>query len=210
MNLIALLQNYLILIFVLSIVWRYRQYQAMLGIVTDAKHRWPCLCKLVAEHRFIFLTWPTLLPIALTMALMLLHSIAYNLLWPQATVEFTDLFAHPILFIVVTVFCVWMVYLDMVAIFSKWEFQRADIDPYLDKAEYWLTTPWAPALRIFSFGFLNPRRMVREEVTKALTQACFDLNSMMWDWALQIAVRLAFGLSLWLPWAWYGFGGGHA
>lgn len=205
MNLIALLQNYLVLTFALSIVWRYRQYRAMLGIIADAPLRWPKLCKLLAEHRSVFLTWPTLLPIGTTLVLTLVHSVAYNLIWPQATVRHSDLLNHPILFTLVTALCVWMVILDLRATFSAWEFKREEMDPYLDKAEYWLASPWSPALRVLSFGFLNPHRMVREEVTKALSQACFDLNTMMWAWALQIGVRLAFGLSLWLGWAWYGF-----
>jgi hypothetical protein len=206
MNLIDLLQNYLILIFFLSLFWRYRQYRAMLGIVAEAKHRWPNVCKLVAEHRFIFLTWPTLLPSGMTLALTLIHTVAYNIFWPQAMVRPHDLVAHPILFIITAVCCIWMVSLDLRANFSTWEFKREDIDPYLDKAEFWLRTPWAPTLRIVSFGYLNPHRIVRDEVYKALTQACFDLNKMMWDWTVQISVRLAFGLSLWLPWAWYKFG----
>ena len=86
------------------------------------------------------------------------------------------------------------------ACFNIWEIKRQDLEPYLDQAEYWLRSWVAPAVRILTLGYVNPRRMVHEEVLKALTSASVDMNKMMWRWALQIGVRISFGLTLWFTW----------
>jgi hypothetical protein len=80
-------------------------------------------------------------------------------------------------------------------------FDREALEKHLDQAEYWLRSWVAPAVKVLTFGYVNPRQMVHDEVRKALAQATLDFNRMMWRWALQIAMRLAFGLTLWLTWA---------
>ena len=38
------------------------------------------------------------------------------------------------------------------------------LEKYFDQAEYWLR-PWtAPVVRVFTFGYINPRQMVATEV----------------------------------------------
>jgi hypothetical protein len=37
--------------------------------------------------------------------------------------------------------------------------------------------------------------------TQALVKASLVVNGQMWRWSLQIAMRLAFGLTLWITWA---------
>jgi hypothetical protein len=43
--------------------------------------------------------------------------------------------------------------------------------------------------------------MVAEEVRKALVGASRMLNTTLWWVTVQLGVRIAFGLSLWLTWA---------
>jgi hypothetical protein len=201
LNLIRLFDFYLILTVILSIYLRYRQYQDVLGLVFGVPNRWPRLFQLVTHHRTIFLTWPTLLPIGLTFALLLVHTLVYNFVWPSAELTPQDLWHHWWGLACVLVTGAAMGYLDFDAIFNAGQLDRPALERDLDQAEYWLRSWVSPAVSILTFGYVDPRRMVHEEVRKALTGVSLELNKMMWRWSVQIGVRLAFGLSLWLTWA---------
>jgi hypothetical protein len=199
-NLLTVLDVYLVLTFVLSLFMRYRQYRNLAALIVAVPGRWPKLFQLLREHRSVFFTWPTLLPVGLTFALMLAHSLVYNLVWPQARVTPPDLAAHWPGLVAVLGLAAPMLWLDYRAVFTVWEFDRRDVEKSLDQAEYWLRSWVAPALRVLTLGYVDPRQMVSEEVKKALTAGTMDLKRMMWSWSLQIAVRLCFGLSVWLTW----------
>ncbi len=201
LNFLNLLEIYLILCFVLTLYRRYAYYRSLMGIVVGLPLRWPRLMKLAQQHRTMFLTWPTILPIAVTFGLMALHSIALNLIWIEATVTPKLLLDHWMFLILVLGFGVPMLYLDMTALFSNPKFDREALEKHLDQAEYWLRSWMAPAVKFLTFGRVDPRQMVQVEFRKALTQATLDFNRMMWRWALQIAMRFGFGLTLWLTWA---------
>ena len=83
-------------------------------------------------------------------------------------------------------------------------FDRAELEKYFDQAEYWLNSATAHVVKVFTFGYVNPRRMVADEVRKALVAAGNLLNTSLWWWNVQIALRFCFGLSLWLTWAFTG------
>jgi hypothetical protein len=202
LNLIALFDYYLMLTFILSVYLRVRQYQELVSLVVAVPGRWPKLFRMLKQHQTLFLTWQTLLPIALTLVLMLVHSAVYNFVWPSARVTPRDLWVHWVGLIFVLGFALVMVYLDFDAVFNIGQLDRPALERDLDQAEYWLRSWMAPAVRIITFGRVNPRRMVQEEVRKALTAATVELNKMMWRWSLQIGIRLSYGLSLWLTWAW--------
>jgi hypothetical protein len=199
-NLIAVFDFYLIVTFILSTVRRIRQYRAMLGIIFAVPGRWPKLFDLVKQHRTILINWQTVAPIAATFLVTLIHTIAYNGIWHMARVTPSDLADSWLALLAALIFGAAMVWLDFTAIVQVWEIDRPSLERDLDQAEYWLRSWMAPAVRILTFGFVNPRSMVSEEVRKALTAATRDLNTMMWRWALQIAMRLFFGLTLWLTW----------
>jgi hypothetical protein len=200
-NLIALFNFYLIITFVLSIATRYRQYRILVGLIVSAPLRWPKLIQLAHRHRTLFINWPTLLPVVLTFFLMVVHSVLYNELWPSARVTPHELRDHPAWLVIVLVLGAAMLFLDGDAIFRVGRFDRAALEKSLDQAEYWLRSWAAPAVRLLTFGFVNPRRMVHDEVSKSLREATVEVSKMMWRWSLQIGVRLGFGLSIWLGWA---------
>jgi hypothetical protein len=200
LNLLAGLDYYLVLTFIVSIVMRYRQYRTLAGLLWSAPGRWPKLIQLLRQQRRVFFTWPTLVPVALTFLLMLVHLLAYNLIWPAARVTPADLWERWIGFLSAVFFGLGMLVLDYDACFNVWEFDRPDLERYLDQAEYWLRSWVSPAVSILTFGYFNPRKIVHEEALTALTNASMDMKRMMWRWSLQIAVRLAFGLTLWMTW----------
>src|SRR5215218_4351576 len=102
-NLIDALSLYLVLSFVTGTALRARNYRALVGLVYNSADRWPKLRALVATHRAIFLRWPTVLPLAVTLALTLANAYAARFVWPNARVTPGDLWAHPAALAVVAV-----------------------------------------------------------------------------------------------------------
>jgi hypothetical protein len=206
LNLINVLTLYLLFMFVAGIYRRWQQYREMIGLVVGSSQRWPHLLELVKEHRTIFLTWRTVAPLALTLALTLLQLLASQVLWPQASESDTGLslhklFDHPILSIIAVALAAGMLAVDIYFLVVVGEIDRPALDKHLDQAEYWLVSKMAHVVKIVTFGRINPRRMVAEEVRKALVDASNVLNNTLWWVNLQMALRFGFGLSLWIGWA---------
>ena len=91
LNLIDALNYYLVAAFAVGTVLRVRNYRAMLGLVYRSADRWPKLRALVRSHRAIFLRWPTVLPAALALALLVANALASRFVWVDARVTPADL-----------------------------------------------------------------------------------------------------------------------
>jgi hypothetical protein len=200
LNLIHLFDFYLALAFLISTAVRVNQYRAILRLVRAVPARWPRLLALVREHISVFLTWATVLPCVLALALSVAHMLACRLLWPQAHLTVEQLGrlwpAVPVALAVGLA----MLAVDGYATLTVGEFDHRMMQKYFDQAEYWLRSWTAPMVRVFTFGYVNPRRMVAVEVRKALIEASRLINSTMWWVTLQVGLRVAFGLTLWLTW----------
>ncbi len=201
LNLLDVFNYYLILAFLVSTGIRVQSYRAILGLVFASPGRWPKLLELVKKHRTIFLGWPMLLASGLALALMLGNSLAIRLVWVTAKVTFEELSLRWLPLAAVIVSGGLMLLLDCRAIFSVGRFDRTALEQDLDKAESWLKSWMAPAVRIITFGFVNPRKLVGAEVQKVLVDANWLVIGGMWRMSLRIGMQLAFGLSLWLTWA---------
>ena len=106
----------------------------------------------------------------------------------------------PALFVVVP-FGVAMFGWDMYSLYRVGQLDRIELEKHFDEAEYWLRSRTAHVVRVVTFGFINPRRLVAQEVEKALLAVSDMLNFTLWWVILQMALRFCFGLSLWLTWA---------
>ena len=206
LNLIALFDFYLALTFLLSTAVRVRQYAAVLALVRTFPSRWPRLLDLVKQHRSIFLTWETVAPAALALGLMLLQTLASRLVWPDAGrppngLTVGRLGEHPAALPFVGLFGLGMLAVDVYFILVVGEVDRREMEKYLDQAEFWLKSWAAPVVRTVTFGFINPRQMVAVEVRTALLSASRMLNVTLWWVVLQAALRIAYGLSLWVTYA---------
>lgn len=93
-----------------------------------------------------------------------------------------------------------MVAVDVYTILVVGEIDHPEMEKYFDQAEFWLKSPTAAVVRVVTFGYVNPRRMVHEEVRKALLGASQLLNFNLWWVVGQIGLRVSFGLALWLTW----------
>ncbi|HEV3143544.1 MAG TPA: hypothetical protein VGZ47_06620 [Gemmataceae bacterium] len=201
LNLIHVFDFYLMAMFLLGTARRLGQYWSLAAIVFSAPGRWPRLLKLMREHRAMFLTWSTFRPAFLALALAVIHSIATRVIWPQSRLTVENLldtwWVLPLFIITLTP----MLAVDGYFLFRIGQVDRAETEKYLDQAEYWLTGHKATVVRIFTLGYVDPRRMVSEEVQKTIVYIN-ELMSRNFHWiSLQAGLRILFGLTLWLTWA---------
>lgn len=200
-NLIVVFNGYLILSFLVSTGVNIRNYRAVLGLIFAFPNRWPKLLLLVKKHRTLCLGWPTLLVIGLALALVLANSLAIRLVWAQATVSFEGLWGRWLSLVTISLSGCLMLFLDGKAIFTAGNFDRTALEADFDKAESWLKSWMAPAVRLVTFGLVNPRHIVGAEVQKALVEANWNMIGGMGRSSLRMGMQLAFGLSLWISWA---------
>jgi hypothetical protein len=198
LSLIRFFGFYLAVMFLVGTLLRVRQYRTFLNLVRAMPGRWPRLLKLVRQHGHIFLTWGTVMPLALSLALVLANWVASTHLWPQAN-DFTVarlLAAWPAVPVLLVCGAA-MLALDAYCCFVIGEVDQAEMEKYFDQAEYWLRSWTAPVVHFFTLGYINPRQMVAVEVRAALVSASRLLNSTLWWVVGQTGLRIAFGLALW-------------
>src|SRR5262249_18450792 len=176
-------------------------YRSIIELVRAVLGRWPNLLRLVREHGTIFLTWTTALPAVLAFTLSLIHMLACRLVWPRANLSVADLGGHALSLPIILLLGAAMLSVDCYVTFFFGRIDRELMQKYFDQAEYWLRSGAAPVVRVFTLGYVNPRRMVAVEVQKALIQASRLINRSLWWISLQVSVRVFFGLSLWLTYA---------
>ncbi|MSQ93383.1 MAG: hypothetical protein EXR98_02375 [Gemmataceae bacterium] len=206
LSLIHFLDFYFALMFFAGTFRRLAQYQSVAKLVLAGPKRWPHLLKLVSEYRTIFWTWSMFLPALLALGLWIAQVLASRFIFPAAgssddglTVE-RLLEYWPALFAVLP-FGIAMAGFDAFSLYVVGQIDRDVLEKYFDQAEYWLRSRTAHVVRVVSFGYINPRRMVAEEVEKALVEVGDMLNFTLWWVIVQMGLRFSFGLSLWLTWA---------
>jgi hypothetical protein len=197
LNLIRCFDWYLMLIFVAGTALRVRQYRALLALIWLFPGRWPRLLELVKRHHEIFLTWQTVVPGIVALMLCLTNTLACRQLWPQAEVTPAFLFQRWVALVVVLLGAA-MVGFDCYTAGRVGKWDRTQVEKQLDQAEYWLKSWTAPVVRVITFGFINPRKMVGVEIRKALLAASRQLNLSLWWLSLQVSLRIGFGAALWL------------
>jgi hypothetical protein len=206
LSLIHFFDFYLMFAFVVATIRRIDQYRHFAGLIFSLPGRWPRLLQLVKEHRTVFLTWATAFPAVLALALSLVQLVASRWVWPEAGrppdgLTVARLWEHWPFLLAAVPLGLAMIALDVYGILVVGRIDRAELEKYFDQAEYWLRSRTAHVVRVFTLGFVNPRRMVAVEVRKALVDASRMLNTTLWWVTLQAGLRIGFGLSLWLAWA---------
>jgi hypothetical protein len=206
LSLIHFLDFYFLLIFLTGTARRIGQYQSLGRLALGGPTRWPKLLRLVREHRTIFMTWSTVAPALLALALSVIQLVASRLVWPEAGhpphgLTIGSLVEHWAAMLVVVVLGLSMFALDVYSLLRVAEIPRAELEKYFDQAEYWLSSKTAHVVHVFTLGYINPRKLVAVEVRKSLESASSLLNSTLWWVSLQTGLRFSFGLALWLTWA---------
>ncbi len=202
LHLISLFSFYLTGLFVVSVALRWRQYHAFAALAGRFPSRWPKLLELARQHAHLFLTWQTVKPLALVLGLLFANLIATYGLFPEAReYKVADLLAAWPALPFVVVPGLLMLACDAYATWSVGELDRGETERYFDQAEYWLRSWKAPVVRFFTFGHVNPRQMVAQEVRTALESASAQINSSLYWVSVQTGLRVVFGLALWGSWA---------
>src|SRR5262249_23765787 len=137
LRLIRLFTFYLTLVFLLSTWLRVHQYQAIVALVRRVPGRWPRLFQLVKQHGNVFLTWGTSFPLALSLGLLLVQSVANHWIWPHADQRLTlaallEVWpALPVVLLCATA----MVAFDVYGTVRVGEVDRKMMEKYFDQAE---------------------------------------------------------------------------
>lgn len=206
LNLIHFLDFYFAFMLVASTWRRLGQYQSVVRLVVAGPGRWPHLIGLVSQYRTIFWTWSMILPALFALGIWLIQVLASRFVFteagtPEDALTVARLGQHWLALIFVVPLGLAMLAFDLYTLYLVGQIDREELDKHLDEAEYWLRSRTAHVIRVVTFGRINPRKMVAVEVEKALIAVGDLLNYSLWWVTVQMALRVAFGLSLWLTWA---------
>ncbi len=206
LNLMNFLDFYFAFMFFVGTVRRAGQYWSVFELVVRGPTRWPRLLKLITAHRVVFLTWSTLLPALMALGLSLLQLLCSRAIWPDAGrppygLNVERLLEHPWSLLAVVPLALAMFGMDLYGLYSVGQVERGLMEKYFDQAEYWLRSHTAHVVRFVTIGYVDPRKVVDEEVRKALEMVRALLTYTLWWVSIQVGLRFACGLSLWLTWA---------
>jgi len=202
-NLIRVFDFYLALMFLISLMRRWKVYYDALRLLLAVRGRWPKLLQRLAEHRSELLNWAFFRPILAALLTMILQLIASRLIWPQAVLTWEQLQAETWLIPLLLLPLVPMLAVDIYFLIRIGRFDHDETVRYLSLAETWLG--WKGHLvRVATLGLVNPQRMVDTELRKTLRQARTIFSQALWWVSLQATLRITFGLTLWAIWAFHG------
>jgi len=201
MNLIDLFTFYLTVVFILGTLRRLRQYRDVVNLARTMPGRWPKVLGQIKKHWVMFFTWSTYRPALVALVLMAAQMICSRIIFPQAKLTFMQLVEEWWMLPVVGLSGIAMIAIDGYFLFKIGHVDRGVTEKYLDVAEKWMTSWKAPAIRLLTFGIVNPRKIVDMEVKKALEQGRGMLHRSLWWISLQATLRVLFGLFLWVSWA---------
>lgn len=200
-NLIGLYQKYLILTFLLSLAIRFHQYRANLGFLLKVPKQWPNMYAALKEHSGVLLTWTLIVPVGITLAVLVSHSLCYYLVWSEANVSARDLFDRWGTLIPIVGVGVAMLTLDLLVLFRMGNSNFDAVEAQLSRGELALTSRTLKALRAVSFGRFDPQRIVGDRLKGQFAALRIVLIEQLRRWSFHSAVRIAFGFLLWLAWA---------
>ena len=200
-NLIHLFTFYLSAIFVIGTLRRLSQYREIALLVKGMRGRWPQLWQQIKKHGGLLISWSTFRSASVALVLMTVQLVCSRLIWPEANISFRDLFLEWWMVAIVALAGIAMLGVDLYFVVRVGRIDRMETERYLDQAEHWLTSWKAPFVKVFTFGIVNPRKIVDEEVRKAMEGGKGMLNRNLWWMSLQAFLRVLFGLCLWICWA---------
>jgi len=199
-NLIRIFDFYLALMFLIGLVRRWTVYRDTFLLVVS-HGRWPKLLERIHEYKGLLLNISTMRPAALALGLMLTQIVASRMIWPQATLRVQDIFEPWWQLVPFFASLIPMVAVDMYFLIRVGSIDRDETEKYLDQAEKWAGTWKAKMVRIATLGRYDPNQLVNEGVKQGLEKLGRTMNTSMWWVSAQVALRMLFGLTVWILWA---------
>jgi hypothetical protein len=203
-NLIRVFDFYLASMFLLSFARRYVVYWDALRILIAVRGRWPRLLDRLKLHHGVLVTREVIRPLGVALALVVIQLICSRVIWPQAALTVWEVEQSGWRLAVVLTAMVPMVAVDTYFLIRVGRFNRTETEKYLDLAEHWLASWKTPMIRLATLGYVNPDRMVEDELKKGLREIGRTVGWVSRWVAIQVGCRVAFGLVIWLMWAWSG------
>jgi hypothetical protein len=200
-NLIRVFDFYLAAMFVLGFARRYTLYWDTLRILVAVRGRWPRLLDRLKLHHGVLVTREVIRPLLLALALTVVQLVCSRVIWPQAQLAVGEVLDSGWRLAILLAAMVPMVAVDVYFLIRVGRINRASTEQYLDLAERWLSGWRSPVVRAVTLGYVNPQRMVDEEVRKGLGQLGRTVSWAAWWAAVQVGCRVACGLTIWLLWA---------
>jgi hypothetical protein len=203
LNLIRLFDFYLAVMLVLGLYRRggvYRDVFVLLWAFLK-NGRWPRLLSRLNTHKGEVLHRGTLYPAAVAVLLMIVQFIISRVIFPQANLTVKDLLDPWWHGTVMLAAFIPMAAVDLYFLIRVGRFDHTETVKYFDQAETWAGTRRARLVKFVTFGRVNPDRMVDEQVRDGLRQLGGTISWAMWWVSTQVTLRMIFGLTLWLTWA---------
>ena len=200
-NLIRLFDFYLAAMFVLGLARRYPVYWDAIRLGIGLRGRWPKLIERLRQHHGVLLTQDVLRPLLLALGLIAIQMICSRVIWPKAELAVAEVTGSWWRSVIVGLAVLPMLAVDVYFLIRIGRFDRRETEVYFDQAEHWLRTWKTPLIRAATLGYLNPQRMVDEEVRKGMAQLGETVSWVAWWMSVQVGCRVAFGLTIWLLWA---------
>lgn len=200
-NVIHLFDFYLALMLVLGLSRRYPVYWDTVRILVAVRGRWPKLLVRMRQHHGVFVSAEVLRPLAVAVGLMVVQFLCSRLIFPTAELIVRDVLGSPLAITLVLLGLVPMLFVDGYFLIFVARFDRDSAEQYMDKAEHWLASWKAPAVRVVTLGYVNPHRMVDSELQKGMMQLSDTVRVTAWWVSLQIGCRMLCGLAIWTAWA---------
>lgn len=200
LNLIRLFDFYLAAMLLLSIYRRRVVYLDGIRLVFSTLFQRKKLIGTLSENKGVLLTAEVLRPIVIVLCLVIVQLVCSRVLWPHANLLLGDVFDSWWQMLTVLVAFIPMFGVDLYFLICVGKFDRRETEKYLDQAETWLGSWRGTMVRVATLGYVNPSRIVKEQVRAGLKELGSTVSWAM-NWvAIQSCCRIAFGLAVWGLW----------
>jgi hypothetical protein len=201
MNLLRLFEFYLFAMFFVGTVRRAGLYRSIVRLTVGLVRRYQKLFEALREEGRMLLTWSAGLPLILTLVLWGMQATLTRWIFPHAELLVRDLNGRWWFWPVLILLVVGMWIVDVYFLVCIGDIDVAKAENYFGQAESWLGTWKAKAVKIGTFGYVDPQRIVQSEIKKALTTGQQLIHTLLWWTVVQTGLRVAVGLALWIIWA---------
>ncbi|MFO0938424.1 MAG: hypothetical protein U0798_18125 [Gemmataceae bacterium] len=200
-NLIRLFDFYLLLMFVIGLLRRFALYRDVVILTIATFIRQPNLVKRLSANRDVLMDGKTLRPIFFALLLMSIQLVMSRLIWPSATITIHEVSQTWWQAALLVVLFIPMVSVDVYFLARVGQIDRHEAKKHLARAEHWLSSWQGTAVKLVTFGYVNPRQMVDDQLRENLTWFRGTIQWSMWWVVVQVGLRVMWGVAIWLLWA---------